>query len=146
MSFTSYQLLQTVQKMIFIQNRVWCDTASCTDAQTWWNISTIACSFPHDQLHVTFCQSCSFDNVTAAATEGHRQRMKNGRFITSYILYWKVFLSFSYINRSLLSKYFIVVQLSSEFWLSRLNCDLSRLNGLCGYFQGIDTRFILLYQ
>jgi len=46
----------------------------------------------------------------------------------------------------LLIKYFIVVQLPSEFWQSRFTCNLSRLSGLYGHFQEIDTRFILVYQ
>jgi hypothetical protein len=47
--------------------------------------------FSYDQLDMAFCQSSLFGNVTAAIIALHRQRMKNGRLITSSILYREVF-------------------------------------------------------
>ena len=46
--------------------------------------------FPNGQMYVTLSRTSSFDNVAAAITEGHRQRIQNDSLVPSDTVYRKV--------------------------------------------------------
>jgi len=53
-------------------------------------------SVPHGQRYVEFSYAPSFDSVAVGITEGHKQRVENDRFVTSYTVYPEVLQSFKY--------------------------------------------------